>query len=125
MILSYSLEDRPEHPGIGIFYTMTSPKNIGSIEEIKMRQAYLEIVLDSAPDAIVGRREQYYRLEQKGRKVVWVYLSRGGGENVDDLLACGDPALNKEAVSLSDQIATKSSPPSYSFGTVPAPPAQR
>lgn len=32
---------------------MTSPKNIGSIEEIKMRQAYLEIVLDSAPDAIV------------------------------------------------------------------------
>ncbi len=88
---------------------MTSQKNIDSLEEIRMRQAYLEVVLDSAPDAIVtlDAESNITGWNKRAEKLFGYTPAEAMGKNIDDLLARGDPALHKEAIGLSDQLSIK------------------
>lgn len=80
-----------------------------SIEETRMRQAYLEGVLESAPYAIVTLdAEGIVTGWNKGAERLFGYASEEAlGENVDHLVASGDPTMHKEAISFSSQVSSR------------------
>jgi PAS domain S-box-containing protein len=80
-----------------------------SIEEARLRQEYLEGVLESAPDAIVTLdADGIVTGWNKGAKRLFGYTSEEAiGENIDTLVASEDPAIYKEAVGFSDLVSSK------------------